>query len=38
MQKKGKISNDERTAKTCEIEGQSKIEFGKSVVFVFVSK
>ncbi|XP_053187520.1 complement C3-like isoform X2 [Scomber japonicus] len=27
MQKKGKISNDERTAKTCEIEGQSKIEF-----------
>ncbi|XP_062283382.1 complement C3-like isoform X1 [Scomber scombrus] len=27
MQKKGKINNDERTAKTCEITGQSKIEF-----------
>lgn len=37
MQKKGKISNDEHTAKPCETEVNSKIDFGKLLfVYVFV--
>ena len=37
MQKKGKISNDERKAKPCETEENSRIDFGKSLfVYVFV--
>lgn len=29
MQKKGKINNNERTAKVCETEVNSRIDFGK---------
>lgn len=36
MQKKGNVSNDQRTAKACETEVNSKIDFGKRVCLLFV--
>lgn len=36
MQKKGKIDNDERKAKICEVQVNSIIDFGKMLyVYVF---
>lgn len=36
MQKKGKVSNEQRTAMACESTAISKIDFGKSVNDLFI--